>query len=55
MDTRSEPIDLVRRWLEAFNERDVSGLLAVAHPDIVVRPIRLGGRRQYRGMTASAT
>ena len=25
---RSEPIDLVRRWLEAFDERDVSGLPA---------------------------
>lgn len=41
--------DLVKRWLTAFNSRSVEGLLAVAHPEIVLRPLRWVPGREYRG------
>lgn len=41
--------ELVQRWLTAFNSRDVTGLLAAAHPEIVLRPLRWVPGREYRG------
>lgn len=41
--------DLVQRWLVAFNSRSVADLLALAHPEIVVRPLRWVQEREYRG------
>jgi len=49
MTTVDEPLELVRRWLSAFNARDEDALLAVAHPEIVLRPLRWGVRAEYRG------
>ena len=41
--------ELVQRWLTAFNSRNVAELLAAAHPDIVLRPLRWVACREYRG------
>jgi ketosteroid isomerase-like protein len=43
------PEALARRWSAAFNARDEAALLALAHPDIVLRPLRIVPRREYRG------
>lgn len=43
---------LVIRWLDAFNRREVEDLLEVAHPTLVLRPMRwveLSGRSDARG------
>jgi hypothetical protein len=45
----TDPIELAQRWIEAFNARDADELLAVAHPEIVLRPLRWGVRSEYRG------
>jgi hypothetical protein len=42
-------VDLIERWIAAFNARDERGLLACAHPEIVLRPLRWGVRAEYHG------
>jgi ketosteroid isomerase-like protein len=53
-DTRramsQENVEIMRRFHETFNQRDVDGLLALMHPDVEVVPIT--GRMEgtvYRG------
>ncbi|MBN1529047.1 MAG: nuclear transport factor 2 family protein [Thermoleophilaceae bacterium] len=43
--------DVVRRWFEAFERRDMRVVLELAHPEIEVRPALVGGLegRVYRG------
>lgn len=48
--TGTEPLDVVRRWIDAYNGGDDDGLLALAHDDVVLRPMRFHGRREYRGI-----
>lgn len=45
----ADPCELVRRWLAAFNARDEAALLHLAHPDIVLRPLRWVSGKEYRG------
>jgi hypothetical protein len=45
----TDQIALAHRWINAFNLRDADELLAVAHPDIVLRPLRWGVKSEYRG------
>jgi hypothetical protein len=45
----SDGVAIVTRWLDAFNHRDLEGLLAVADPDLTLRPMRWVQRREYRG------
>lgn len=35
--------ELVRRWIEAWNERATEALVELAHPEIVLKPLRLRG------------
>jgi hypothetical protein len=44
-----DPLELVHRWLEGFNARDAEAMLAVAHREIVLRPMRLGMLAEYHG------
>jgi hypothetical protein len=37
---------LARAFVDAFNDRDADGLVALAHPRIVFRPTALAGRRR---------
>jgi ketosteroid isomerase-like protein len=45
----SDPIELVDHWIQGFNARDEERVLAVAHPEIVLRPMRWVPRAEYRG------
>jgi ketosteroid isomerase-like protein len=45
----TDPIEPIRRWLEGFNARDVERMVAVAHPEIELRPMRWVQRAEYRG------
>ena len=45
----ADSIELIQRWLEGFNTRDIEGMLAVADPEIVMRPMRWVPRSEYRG------
>ena len=45
---------LVRRWAEAMNDRDLSALLNLAHPDIECQPLKLSSRGVYRGRAGLA-
>ena len=41
---------VVTRWIEAFNVRDLAGMLSCAAPSIVFKPLRLHGvERTYTG------
>jgi ketosteroid isomerase-like protein len=44
----------VRRWFDAFNSRDLEGMLACMDPDVDFRPLRLrgveGGYRRHAGV-----
>lgn len=41
---------VVSRWVDAFNARDVEGMLACLDPDVSFRPLRLRGLdRSYLG------
>lgn len=42
-----DPRHTVLRWLVAYNARDVAGALALAHPEIVIRPMRWVPAREY--------
>jgi hypothetical protein len=41
--------DVVTGWLNAYQARDLAGLLARAHTEIVMRPFRWVPRTEYRG------
>lgn len=41
---------LLRRWINAFNMRDLDGMLTLMHADVRLHPLRLNGlERSYRG------
>jgi ketosteroid isomerase-like protein len=42
---------LVRRWVEAINNRDLTALLNLSHPDIECQPLELRSRAAYTGRT----
>ncbi len=46
----------VRRWFDAFNSRDLKGMLACMHPHVDFHPLRLHGidasYRGHRGVSA---
>jgi ketosteroid isomerase-like protein len=44
-----DPREIVRRWVDAYSAYDETEFLDLAHPDIVVRPVRAGAEREYRG------
>lgn len=48
--TGSDPADVVRRWIDAYNGGRDDELVALAHPDVVLRPMRFHGEREYRGI-----
>jgi ketosteroid isomerase-like protein len=41
--------EVVQRWFDAFNRRDLEALLAVAHPDISFSPLQLHGADVLHG------
>ena len=44
------PDTIVLRWVDAFNTRDVDGMLACVSEDVDFHPLRLSGlRSSYRG------
>ena len=44
------PAALVSRWVDAFNAKDLEGMLARLDPDVRFHPLRLSGLdRSYRG------
>ena len=44
-------IALARRWLDAYAAHRDDEMLELAHPQIVVRPRRGQGQREYRGLS----
>jgi hypothetical protein len=48
---RTNATKLVRRWAEATNDRDLTTLLNLAHPDIECQPLKLSAGGAYRGRT----
>jgi hypothetical protein len=46
---RTEASELVRRWVEAINDLDLTALLDLAHPDIECQPLELSSRAVYSG------
>jgi hypothetical protein len=42
--------DVARRWIEAYRDYRDDDLLALAHPQIVLRPRRGQGAREYLGL-----
>jgi hypothetical protein len=36
--TAPDPRDVIRRWIDAYNERRDGDLVGLAHPDVVLRP-----------------
>lgn len=48
--TTPAPDTIVTRWVDAFNERDLEGMLARVHPEVRFHPLRLAGLDgSYRG------
>jgi SnoaL-like domain len=48
--TALAPEAIVTRWVDAFNERDLEGMLARFHPEVRFHPLRLVGLDgSYRG------
>ena len=45
-----EALDVVRRWMDAYDDGRDDELLALAHDDVVLRPLRFQGRIEYRGL-----
>ena len=43
MDSTDRSLDLIRRWVDAVNDRDIDSLLEVAHEEILCRPLSVGG------------
>jgi ketosteroid isomerase-like protein len=41
--------ELVRRWFDSLNARDVDALIAMAHPDIDVYPMQFAVSGNYTG------
>jgi hypothetical protein len=46
---RTEAHELVRRWVEAINDLDLTALLDLAQPDIECQPLELSSRAVYSG------
>jgi ketosteroid isomerase-like protein len=42
--------DVVRRWFDAFNRRDLAETLALAHADITFRPLQVHGSAAWHGL-----
>ena len=42
--------DVVRRWIDAYNGRRDEDLIELAHPAVVLRPMRFHGAAEYRGI-----
>ena len=43
-------VALARRWVDAYAGRRDEEMLELAHPEIVIRPRRGQGRREYAGL-----
>jgi hypothetical protein len=43
MDSTGSLLDLILRWVDAVNDRDIDALLEVAHKEILCRPLSVGG------------
>jgi limonene-1,2-epoxide hydrolase len=43
------PLDVVRQFLAAFNDRDAEATLAVVHPDIAFQPLKVHGAEVWHG------
>ena len=46
----TEPVEVVRGWIDAYNSGRDDQLVALAHPDVVLRPMRFHGQREYHGI-----
>jgi ketosteroid isomerase-like protein len=46
--------DVVRRWFDAFNSRDLDALLALAHPEISFSPLQVHGADVLHGLEGVA-
>jgi hypothetical protein len=45
-----DDVTVVRRWFDAFNRRDLAQTLALAHPEIVFRPLQIHGSDAWHGL-----
>jgi hypothetical protein len=46
----ASPERVVSRWVEAFNARNLGGMLACLTPDVALHPVKLSGiEARYRG------
>jgi ketosteroid isomerase-like protein len=45
----SPDFEVVRRWFDAFNRRDLAETLALAHPEIRFSPLQVHGSGEWRG------
>jgi ketosteroid isomerase-like protein len=43
MDSTDSSLDLIRRWTDAVNDRDIDALLEVADEEVLCRPLSVGG------------
>jgi len=43
MNSTESSVDLIRRWVDAVNDRDIDALLEVAHEEVLCRPLSVGG------------
>lgn len=41
--------DLIKRWVAAFNARDVEALVALADPEIDCHPLQISARGHFKG------
>jgi hypothetical protein len=41
--------EVVRRWFDAFNRRELDVILSLAHPEITFRPLQVHGSEQLHG------
>ncbi len=45
---------IVARWVDAFNDRDLEGMLARCHPEVRFHPLRLAGSMALTAATAAS-
>jgi ketosteroid isomerase-like protein len=45
----SPGFEIVRRWFDAFNRRDLADTLTLAHPEITLRPLQVHGSGEWHG------
>ena len=42
-------LEVVQRWFDAFNRRDLAAAVALAHPELAFRPLQIHGAGTWHG------